>query len=340
MSGWELREGTLNKDYLDDDEYWSLFYYVFSDSCKKTNTYKFALIKSICDQIYDLAETDNGYYLTYDEMFAKFTENYWNLVLKYGIRQMTYNGKSRYSKVERIILSACKTYDIPAEAPFQSVNEVQRIKIVKEVSKECRNCVIGALYNDFDGNLYSFSRTDNCIVISKGAYAFISKSKAGIEKMNYYSWAKFLEKTNDEYILTHLLDRLDLATPQRKDLSVYREVLYKEFQEDRCFYCGRKISKSAHVDHFIPWSFIKTDNLWNFVLACSTCNKKKSNRLVGIEYIKKIDDRNKVMQETRDLPFVKRELNNYYTGLIDKIWLYAKKSGFREKQMKKVRGEQ
>ena len=65
-----------------------------------------------------------------------------------------------------------------------------------------------------------------------------------------------------------VLDKLDNATPRRNDLSVYQEVLYREFQEKNCFYCGKKLNNKIHVDHFIPWSFIKTDNLWNFVLAC------------------------------------------------------------------------
>ncbi len=68
--------------------------------------------------------------------------------------------------------------------------------------------------------------------------------------------------------LTRVLDKLELATPRRKDLSVFRRILADEFETDNCFYCGKKLTKSAHVDHVIPWSFIKGDNLWSFVLAC------------------------------------------------------------------------
>ena len=65
----------------------------------KTNTYKFGLIKSICDQIYDLYEQGTGYFLSYGKLFSKFAENYWNLVNKYHLKQMSYNGKSEYSKI-------------------------------------------------------------------------------------------------------------------------------------------------------------------------------------------------------------------------------------------------
>ena len=103
-----------------------------------------------------------------------------------------------------------------------------------------------------------------------------------IEKLNYYAWARFLEKVNDDDVLIRILEKLELATPQRKDLSLYRDILYKEFQEDRCFYCGKKLDKNIHVDHFIPWTFVKNDNLWNFVLTCPRCNLRKSDSLVTI----------------------------------------------------------
>jgi len=332
LAGWNLKEGVLKVVKLSDDEYWSLFNFVFSDGCHKTNTYKFGLIKSICDQIYDFTDIQYGYFITYNKIFGKFAENYWNLVLKYGIKQMIYNGKSEYSKVERIIKSAEKNNDIPPETPFTSISESVRNQIIKEVTRECKSCVIGALYDDFEGKIYGFSLKGDGITISYGAYDFISRHKMELEKINYYSWARFLEKINDDATSVRLLEKLDLATPQRKDLSVYREVLYKEFQENCCFYCGKKISDDLHVDHFIPWSFIKNDNLWNFVITCSKCNITKSNRLIGGEYIKRIEKRNTdLIEKLNTDEFVKEEFKNYQNGLIRRIWLYAKLSGVKEK---------
>ena len=106
MAGWNLKEGTYLGNDVTEDELWSLFNYVFSDACKKTNTYKFGLIKSICDSVYELICNDGMYFLSFDSLFSKFTENYWNLVNKYELRQMSYNGKSEYSRIETIIKEA------------------------------------------------------------------------------------------------------------------------------------------------------------------------------------------------------------------------------------------
>ena len=152
-----------------------------------------------------------------------------------------------------------------------------------------------------------------------------------IEVLNYQEWARFLKKVNDDDALVRVVEKLELATPKRKDLSMYRDVLYKEFQEDRCFYCGKKLVNKIHVDHFIPWSFVKNDNLWNFVLSCSKCNLRKSDGLVNYKYIAKIEQRNDVIIETSTNPMIKNEFDGYYNGLIERMWQYAKMSGLRER---------
>ena len=336
MSGWNLKSGMLVETKISEDEYWSLFNYVFSDACKKTNTYKFGLIKSICDQVYDLYETGQGFFLSYTKLFSKFAENYWNLVNRYKLKQMSYNGKSEFSKIEIIIKEAVKTYDIPENIEFQSLSDNDKIKVIKTTTAECKKCVIGALYNDFEGKLYAFDLKGDGIFLSYEAYQFVSKYKMEIERLNYYSWARFLEKINDDDALVRVLEKLELATPQRKDLSMYRSILYKEFQEDRCFYCGKKLDKNIHVDHFIPWTFVKNDNLWNLVLACPKCNIKKSNRLPATNYLIKIESRNDKMvqlsstQEIDNSEILKREFNGYYGGLLRRMWQYAKMSGIKE----------
>lgn len=93
------------------------------------------LIKAICDQIYNIVDSSLGFSLSYEQIFERFAENYWNLILKYGIRQMSYNGKSEFSKIESIILNASQCYDIPEGTPFTSVNAEDREKIIKQTTK-------------------------------------------------------------------------------------------------------------------------------------------------------------------------------------------------------------
>ena len=48
-AGWNQTSVTVREGAIDEDTFWMLFNYVFSDSSAKRTTYKFGLIKSILD---------------------------------------------------------------------------------------------------------------------------------------------------------------------------------------------------------------------------------------------------------------------------------------------------
>ena len=212
------------------------------------------------------------------------------------------------------------------------MEEDTKIRTIKKVLTECKKYVIGAFYGDFNGFLYGFEENTDYLVFSNTAYNFLVKYKMEIEKLNYYSWAKFLEKINEENVLYKILTKLDLSIPKRSPLDIYREILYKEFQENNCFYCGKKLKNLVHVDHFIPWSFIKEDKIWNFVLSCPQCNTRKNNFLPDERFVTKIILRNKTICKDIDSlknPKIKNEFVNYSDELIPKLWKYARFSGFK-----------
>lgn len=296
MAGWKLKRGSITEYAVSEDRLWSLFNYVFSDSSKKRNSYKFGLIKSLLDSVFNGTEGENGVYYSYEELFTRFAENYWNLVVKYDLRQMRKDGKSEFSKIETIFKSVLEEHSILALIEFESIDDVLKKAIIKKVTSECKRCVIGALYEDFDGVIYAFDLKQSGLILNYTVRDFMLKYKSELEKLNYYSWARFLEQINDDNALIRVIDKLEMATPRRENLSVYREILRREFEENTCFYCGKKLGRSIHVDHFIPWSFVKDDKIWNFVLACPTCNERKNNKVPGKDYLVRIEDRNKRIQ--------------------------------------------
>lgn len=155
-------------------------------------------------------------------------------------------------------------------------------------------------------------------------YEFICKHKVVIEKLNYYEWARFLERVNEETVATKLLDKID-ESAKRNDLSAYRQILYEEFESKNCFYCGRLLQPDKiDVDHFIPWSFIKDDNLWNLVLACPTCNRKKNDRLPVGKYLTDIINRNQNILIELHRP----EMRNYQSRMISYVYNWAKINGY------------
>ena len=202
--------------------------------------------------------------------------------------------------------------------------------VTRETAKNCKKYVFGALYNDFEGLFYAFDvNRQDYIILNPPVYDFMLRYKPEIEKLNYFAWAKFLETINDESVLIKLLDKLELATPHREDLSIYREILRKEFEENTCFYCGKKLTGVVHVDHFIPWSYVKDDKMWNFVLSCSACNLKKNNRIPVERFLIKIQNRNSRAKQIQNR-IVYEDFKEYNNDRLQRLWKYAQLSGLKE----------
>lgn len=167
-------------------------------------------------------------------------------------------------------------------------------------------------------------------------YAFLTKHKKILEKMNYYEWAKFLEKVNEDTPIRNLLNNLDTIT-LRNDLSYYRRILLEEFEEQSCFYCEKDLKQGKiHVDHFIPWSFIKDDNIWNLVLSCPECNLKKSDKLDNDHFVENLIMRNDNMLESTR--YSQNEFKTYKAQKLRYIYYWAKCNGYDEIWTPRKRG--
>ncbi len=325
---WTTKSGELNSCRLSDAEYWRLFNRFFSGLSNKTTTYKFALLKAILDNLFNNESVAGGERILYSDIFSKFAESFWNLVIKYRLRQKALSSDGKTSKIEQIFHEAVRKEPVLGCIEFAAIEERTRFALVQKVQQECCRYVLGALYGDFSGDLYAFNLSGDFLVLAPGAYEFLLKYKIEVEKLNYYHWAQFLERINDESVLFGILGKLELSLPQREPLSVFRKVLSVEFEENNCFYCGRKLTGIVHVDHFIPWSFVKEDKLWNFVLSCPNCNIKKSNILPEKRLIEKINIRNRTIL-TRPDEFINAQFKGYTEDLVENLWHYALFAGFR-----------
>ena len=55
---------------------------------------------------------DSNLQLSFDSIFAKFAESYWNLVLKYGIRQQSVTKDGKTSAIEGILRDTATRFHI------------------------------------------------------------------------------------------------------------------------------------------------------------------------------------------------------------------------------------
>jgi hypothetical protein len=126
-----------------------LFNYVFSDSSAKRTTYKFGLVKSILDNLFNSEGEDYSLFISYENLFGKFSENYWNLVTKYHLRQMLPDGKSEYSKIEQIFMALIQEEPAFANIPFTSIRGMEYVKVIPTRNDALRKLNSAFVQNQF-----------------------------------------------------------------------------------------------------------------------------------------------------------------------------------------------
>lgn len=268
----------------------------------KSNTYKFALAKFLLDYSRSKKVISN-YQITYREIATKFLEYYWFQECKYKFKQ-DFN-KDKMPVVIRLIQKYCGTEYIPEtyEKYFKDRKDIQE-KLILEIEKQCFRDVIprfqpfgeAPFYLHFhqspvSGRKFAPPSTDKrYITLKHNAMSFFKEEYEVLSKVLILEWAKFLEKTN---FTPRLISKIELMKdPKRNSLNKYKQVLLE--MESQCFYCGTSLEDTqVHIDHFIPWSYIYEDEIWNLVQACSSCNLIKSDSLAPESCIDRIVMRNK-----------------------------------------------
>ena len=221
MQGYKLNEGQYKKDRITANEMWDSFNWLFSSCSKNDTSYKFLFLKSIIDCI---DKKDSRGRISFDVLFDDFTRLAWNLVLKYDISQKAEASDGRRTALENVLKDFCREY-----VPFNELFDQGRKKICHKVKMECSKYVVGALYGDTDGLLYSFSKKEEWIELNPMMEKFIKDNKGLIEDLNYYKWAKFYERVNGMETIKEL-EKAYKNSMSRENETIYRSILAFEFE--------------------------------------------------------------------------------------------------------------
>ena len=221
MQGYKLLEGKYKDDQLTTDKMWDTFNWLFSSRSKNDTSYKFIFLKSIIDCI---DKKDLRGRITFDVLFEEYTRLAWVLVLKYNLTQKVVVSDGRKSSLENVLKKRYESF-----VDFDELCWDEQKKICNEAKQQCKKYVVGALYGDTDGYLYSFSKKEEWIQINPVMERFIKNNKELIEELNYYNWAQFYERVNGLKKTDELKDKLEDVFV-RKYKTLYRAILAQEFE--------------------------------------------------------------------------------------------------------------
>lgn len=117
------------------------------------------------------------------------------------------------------------------------------------------------------------------------------------------SWEKYLHDNYwvlRDFAFWNLTQFIQKRNPNVPDVSskLVKPVLRDSLQKQRtfwnhsidlngtfnCIYTGKELTKKGYdLDHFIPWSFVSHNLLWNLLPADSSINSSKSNNLPSLD---------------------------------------------------------
>ena len=269
----------------------------------KDNTYKFALAKFLLDYSNDekLSKTK---IISYTVIAEKFLEYYWFQECKYKFKQDFKIDKMPV--IISIIREFCGTEYIPESYElYFSKREGVRQKMILQIEKKCLQDVLprfqpkgnSLFYNHFhklSPSRKKFrlpAKDKRYIELHPESHKFLKENYNELSKILVYEWARYLEKTN---FTPRLIAKIEgLGQHKRASLNSFKKILLNEM-DAKCFYCEKSVkNRPLHIDHFIPWSYIYEDAIWNLVISCPTCNLKKSDNLAPKICLSKIEKRNK-----------------------------------------------
>jgi hypothetical protein len=324
LAGWDLKVGEIKQTYVTDEDIWKALNQFYTRGTKKMS-YKFGLLKSLLENLYNV---NDRLELKYNDLFYSFTKIYWNLVIHNQLWQS--NAKNQPSSIQKLLEDFARKNSIPREWTFEKLPDILQVEILELIKRNGKRYVIGAFYNDTNSIFYEFDLKHEYLKFNSPVYKFLQKHQRTITYLTNYHLAKFLESNNTVPNINYILGKVEIIS-KRESLSKYLEILTRNDNEN-CFYCGKDIKKqkrNTHVDHFIPWSFIQNDNLWNLVIACQKCNTQKSDKIAEEKYldhllIRNQDLYNEIEDDAGDL------FTNYKEEKLIQLYKYSIYNGFSD----------
>lgn len=134
---------------------------------------------------------------------------------------------------------------------------------------------------------YKIDISTKSIVLHKAWARYFRKNFALVRGWASWHLVNYMQKCNPNVpaVPLKLFPSAERESLERQT-SYWKHVL--SVSDFRCIYSDERISAADFaLDHFIPWSFVVHNQLWNLIPTSKTVNSKKSDRLPSVLYLPK-----------------------------------------------------
>jgi len=318
-----------------------------------TNCYKFYWLEAVVNLIGKGAES-----ASFDEVFNEMISNAWSTVLEYHILLSPKKNGERKDSLERAVKSlkgAATDLSLNASKP-----QIERaiIKYGEQLAEHKKQlaiyvpcCALAGFYKAWSEEKYNYNYSQKMVDFTKSVslktplpYVFEMQPNRGRVLLFHPLWVeyirenmnvilgwiqhekcKWLQTVNPEIpsIVTKLtapkIDRNKLKTVHGLWDAVLAECKNPFFD----IYSDKPIDRQKYaMDHFVPWSFVSHNELWNLLPIDPSINSKKSNQLPEWErYFRKFAEGLYLMYEMKEKSEKIRDLfRKCYKDFIHSRW--------------------
>lgn len=143
-----------------------------------------------------------------------------------------------------------------------------------------------------NGCLYALSMENEewIITINPDWHEYLRNNFNMLKDFAYWNLARFVQARNPN--VPDIINKL-IKPIERRALTKQREFWNRVIKHEGgmyCIYTNKLLQADDYdLDHFIPWSFVVHDQIWNLLPSDSSINSSKSNKLPDLEeYLPKL----------------------------------------------------
>lgn len=132
--------------------------------------------------------------------------------------------------------------------------------------------------------VYSISVDKKAVEVHPEWSAYIKRNGPLLSQYIEFFWVEYLQKNNP-----NIPGIINKSSPPKNRSSLATQKRYWEqytllHDNPTCIYSEAKLCKgNISLDHFLPWTYVCHDRIWNIVPTIGPVNSSKGNRLPSIE---------------------------------------------------------
>lgn len=253
-----------------------------------TTTYKFALLKSICDLSIEMPRGSTD--ITLDAIAARFITIYWEQSRDFRNEALNHGGAGAHPARAITLVRQWRSQHGESFYRFQTSTHFEEGR--SEMRQVVTRYAIHLLQpTDGEQFIYSYRDGDDRIRLTDPAIEAFQSLYMLISELIEGQWTRWIQRRNPRITSEASLHAHLFGIDRRKLDKVVP--LLRELQGGKSFYSESAIDGDRpHVDHFIPWSISRNDAVCNLVLCTPSENIRFSDSLKPSEQLQRLLRRN------------------------------------------------